>query len=298
MAVQSLEGLILGEYTIGKCIGEGGMGSVYHATRSGDPTDFAIKVMLPEYIQDEEFRRRFKREGALLSQLQHPNIIPVFNYGDENGYLYYVMRMVKGVSLYDLMQKRRFSPISAWQILNPVAKALDYAHSRNVIHRDIKPGNILIEVVKDGQGTKNQIYLADFGLSKVLDWTKLTQTGISVGTPEYMSPEQVMDHPLTPASDVYSLCVVTFEMLLGRYPFHDKRADRIALKHVSEKPPAPSSLHWSFPRALETVLLQGLEKSPEKRFASANEFSVAYANAVRSLTPEEREGDYYVGKPS
>lgn len=300
----AFEGLVLGGYRVGKVIGEGGMGFVFQAILDGSPEIYAIKIMLPEYPGDAEFRSRFKREAALLSQLQHPNIIPVYAVGAhtvsaEQTLLYFIMRLVRGVSLYDLMQKRHFSPIAAWQVLNPIARALDYAHSYNVIHRDIKPGNILIEVVKnEDEPAENQVYLADFGLSKVLDWTKLTQAGISVGTPEYMSPEQVLDELITPASDVYSLTAVLFEMLLGRYPFYDKRPERLAFKHVSEKIPFPTVLSAGFPPALEAVILKGLAKKPEQRYASAGEFSLAYAEAVRTLTPAERRGDYWVGPPA
>jgi serine/threonine-protein kinase len=258
----------------------------------------AIKIMLPEYASDDEFRIRFMREAAVLQQLQHPNIMPVYDSGEDAGYIYFVMRLVRGISLYDLSLKRHFSPLAAWQILDPIALALDYAHARGVIHRDIKPANILIEVQPSESGPQNHVYLADFGLSKVLTWAALTKTGISLGTPQYMSPEQVMDEELTPASDVYALGIVVYEMLLGRWPFYDKRPEQIAFKQVESEPPHPCDLHIDFPAPLEAVILRTLKKAPKKRYSSAGDFRLAYAEAVKRIDPERRKDEYWVGPPS
>ncbi len=292
-----LIGMQLGGFTIGKRIGDGGMGVVYQASHPDFTEPLAIKVMLPEYASEEEFRIRFVREAAVLQHLQHPNIMPVYAYGEDQGYVYFVMRLVRGVSLYDLALKRHFSPLAVWQILDPIAQALDYAHARGVIHRDIKPGNILIEVQPSESGPRNHVYLADFGLSKVMTWTALTKTGISVGTPQYMSPEQVMDETLKPASDVYALGIVVFEMLLGRWPFYDKRPEKIAFKQVDTKPPRPSELNPDFPLPLETVILRSLEKKPDNRYESAGEFRLAYAEAVKHIDPERRKDEFWVGPP-
>lgn len=295
---EELTGMNLGGFQVGRLIGEGGMGAVYRATRPGWPEAMAIKVLAHQYAQDTEFRTRFVREGQVLSQLSHEHIIPVYTFGEDGGYLYFVMRYVKGLSLYDLMLKRRFSPVAAWQIIKPLASALDYAHEREIIHRDIKPGNILIEVQQEGDKTRNHIFLADFGLSKVLSWSALTQSGISVGTPQYMSPEQVLDHPLTPASDVYTLAVVVYEMLLGRLPFYHRRPEQLAFAHIEKAPPTPTALISDFPKPFEEVLLSALRKDPTQRYQSAGEFAQAYSEAARAVGPEDSRVEYYVGPPA
>jgi serine/threonine-protein kinase len=292
-----LTGRALGGFQIGDLVGEGGMGAVYRATRPGWPQAMAIKVLSNAYAQDREFRTRFMREGQVLSQLSHENIIPVYTVGEDAGHLYFVMRYIKGLSLHELMLKRRFSPVAAWQIIRPLTSALDYAHERDIIHRDIKPANILIEVEKDGEKLRNTVFLADFGLSKVLSWSALTESGISVGTPQYMSPEQVMDYPLTPASDVYALAVVVYEMLLGRLPFYARRPEQVAFAHIDKNPPLPTSLIATFPRPFEDVLMTALRKDPATRYQTAGDFAHAYSEAARAVGPEASRVEYYVGPP-
>lgn len=292
-----LTGTQLGAFRVGELIGDGGMGSVYRATHPDYAEQLAIKVLLPQYAQDSEFRARFIREGQVLSALAHPNIIPVYHFGEDRGLLYFVMRYVQGKSLYELLSSRRFTPIAAWQIIKPISNALDYAHERDIIHRDVKPANILIEVQRIDGRAHNQVFLADFGLSKVLTWTALTTTGVSVGTPQYMSPEQVMDYPLTPASDVYSLAVVVYEMLLGRLPFYASRPEQLAFRHIDTPPPAPSTLHADFPKPIEQVLMRALLKEPERRYQTAGAFAQAYAEAARQVGRERCAMQYYVGEP-
>ncbi|MCS6870108.1 MAG: serine/threonine-protein kinase [Anaerolineae bacterium] len=292
-----LTGTQLGAFTVGELIGDGGMGSVYLATHPDYTEPMAIKVLLPQYAQDAEFRARFIREGQVLSEISHPHIIPVYHFGEDKGLLYFVMRYVKGKTLYDLLLSRRFTPIAAWQIIRPISEALDYAHERSIIHRDVKPANILIEVQHVNGKVHNQVFLADFGLSKVLSWTALTTTGVSVGTPQYMSPEQVMDYPLTPASDVYSLAVVVYEMLLGRLPFYAKRPEELAFRHIDTSPPAPSALNRDFPKPIEAVLMRALLKEPERRYQRAGDFAKAYAEAARQVGYERCAMQYYVGEP-
>ncbi len=235
---QNLTGLEIGGYIVGQRLAEGGMGSVYQAFQPGSREPVAIKVMLSEYTQDDELRERFQREAATLQSLDHPNIMPVYATGEQDGMLYFVMPLVRGPSLYELLGRRRFSPVTAWQILDPVTSALDYAHARGVIHRDIKPGNLLIEPRKP---KGNHVYLVDFGLSKVAGVRTLTQTGISLGTPQYMAPEQVLARPLSPATDIYQLGVVMYEMLLGRLPFVSRKPQTVALQHAHDMPPAARS---------------------------------------------------------
>ncbi|MEP7289416.1 MAG: serine/threonine-protein kinase [Chloroflexota bacterium] len=290
-----LTGVEIGGFVIGPHLAEGGMGSVYQAFQPGSNGPLAIKVMLPEFSEDAELRERFEREASLMQSLNHPHIMPVFAAGEQNGMLYFVMPFVRGPSLYELLGRRRFSPMTAWQILNPVAQALGYAHSRGVVHRDIKPGNILIESRKP---KGNHVYLVDFGLSKVVGAATLTRTGIALGTPHYMAPEQVLSKPFTPLSDLYTLGVLMYEVLLGQLPFNALKPQDIAFMHVHDLPPTPRSLRPDFPKPLEPILLQALAKDPKDRFASADEFRLAYAQAVQRISPEARKVEYWVNIPT
>jgi serine/threonine-protein kinase len=217
------------------------------------------------------------------------------------------MRLVRGPSLAELLSRRRFSPLTAWQILNPIAKALDFAHENRIVHRDIKPGNILVEsrALDNTNGVNREIensekpkrghhvYLTDFGLSQSSGASSRNRDGFSLGTPQYMSPEQVLDERLMPASDVYSLGVVVYEMLLGKLPFDAPRPRAIAFKHVRQTPPSPRSLHTDFPDPLEAVLMRALAKRPKDRFGSAGEFSLAYAHAIQEVEPNARRIEYW-----
>ena len=289
--VYTLTGSEIGGLVVGPLLAEGGMGSVYQAFRPGSKELLALKVMLPEYAEDQELRERFIRETRVMQTLQHEHIMPVYDAGEENGILYLVMPFVRGPSVFDLLERRRFSPLTAWQILSPVAEALDYAHTRGVVHRDIKPGNLLVEA----RGEKgNHIYLVDFGLSKMVGAKTLTRAGVTLGTPHYMAPELVLAKPPTPQTDIYSLGVVLYELLLGRLPFISKKPQDIAFRHVYDIPPAPHALRPDFPKSLEPVLLQALAKKPRDRFKTAGEFRVAYARAVEDIESAARRVEYWV----
>lgn len=285
-----LIGQIIGEYVIGPSIGGGGMGRVYQGYEQKNQTPVAIKVMLPEYAQDDSFRRRFLREADLMIHLNHPNIIPVYSYGEWNSFLYIVMQLVRGPSLERILQHRQFSPGAAWQVIRPTSEALGYGHSQQVLHRDMKPGNILIEPSGDG----NHVYLCDFGLGKRpgLDQT-LTASGISVGTSEYMAPEVAMGNPADRRSDLYSLGVMIYELLLGRLPFQERNPQMTALAHVDQPVPRPRSLNPQFPARLEAMLLQALSKNPIQRYQSAEDLRQAYYDAVIALDDRARRTCYW-----
>ncbi|MBN1678953.1 MAG: serine/threonine protein kinase [Anaerolineae bacterium] len=288
---EQLIGQDIDGYIIGSNIGCGGMGRVYQAYEANTQASVAIKIMLPEYAQDEHFRMRFLREAELMSTLQHPNVVPVYTYGEWHNYLYIVMQLVRGPSLERILRRRQFSPLTAWQIVRPVADALGFGHAYQVLHRDLKTGNILIEP----RGKGNHVYLTDFGLSKRpgLD-TTLTEAGVSVGTPEYMAPEVVMGKQADHRADLYSLAVVIFELLLGRLPFEGKNPQMTALAHVDQPTPRARMLHPHFPRRLEAFLLQALNKHPDARFQSAEEFQLAYYKAVKALDDDTRRRCYWV----
>jgi len=289
-----LIGQVINGFVVGPNIGVGGMGRVYQAYDAETQTPVAIKVLLPEYAEDENFRNRFWREAELMKCLQHPNIIAVYDYGEWYGYLYIVMQIVRGPSLERIMLHRTFSPLTAWQIVRPVCDALNFGHNRMVLHRDLKPGNILIEP----RGEGNHVFLSDFGLGKRpgLD-TTLTAAGVSVGTPEYMAPEVAMGAPADHRSDLYSLGVMLYELLLGRLPFEENNAQMTALAHVDKPVPRPRTLHSQFPRRLEAVLLQALEKNPSARFQSAEDISLAYYESVKAMDENARRTSYWLSLP-
>ena len=284
-------GAQLGNYVIGQRVAEGGMGSVYEAIRVGTPDKVAIKVLT--YHQDERAQQRFEREIETLRALHHPHIIPIYDYGEESGLVYFVMPLVEGASLADLLEVRHFSPLDVWNILQPVTQALDYAHQNNVIHRDIKPSNILVE--SESGGEMQNVYLVDFGLSKLVGAQSLTRTGIIVGTPHYISPEQVLDQPFTPQTDVYALSVVSYEALTGRMPFDGDSPEEIAFKHVEEEPIRPAHWHADFPPSLEAVIMRGMAKAPENRYETAGELCAAFADAMRIAGEKACRVDYWDG---
>ena len=284
----SLMGTQLGNYVVGVQLDEGGMGAIYRAFKPNSNDPFVVKVLLPEYTTELHFRKRFEREVMLLQGLNHPHIIPIVDFGEQDDMLYFVMPFIRGFSLANMLPKQHFSPATAWMILEPIAQALDYAHQQRVIHRDLKPGNILVESGETGSTKATRPYLADFGLSKPVDRSSLTQTGIAIGTPQYMAPEQVRAQPVTSATDVYALGIVIYEMLLGRVPFPNGDPDIIALKQMREMPPAPHTLNPDFPLALEAVILKALAKAPGDRYETAGAFSAAYWQAIQGVSLQER----------
>jgi serine/threonine-protein kinase len=251
----------------------------------------AIKVILAQYAEDPELRERFVRETKVMQSLQHPHIMPVYASGEEHGTLYFVMPFVRGPSVFELLERRRFSPLMAWQILSPAAQALDYAHKLGVIHRDIKPGNLLVQA---GTGKSNHVYLVDFGLSKIAGVETLNRNEFTLGTPYYMAPEQIMAKLPSPQTDIYSLGILLYELLLGCLPFVAKEPSDIAFQHVHDAPPPPHELHPDFPKPLEDVLLRALAKKPAQRYQSAGEFRMAYARAVEAMDPAARRIEYWV----
>ncbi|MGH7760199.1 MAG: protein kinase domain-containing protein [Candidatus Dormibacteraceae bacterium] len=268
----SLEaGAVLGAYTIVEQIGRGGMATVYKAHHAGLDRYVAIKVLPDFFAEDEEYRHRFQHEARSIARLKHPNILNVYDFGQECGITYLVLELVGGGTLSDrLGGQMELQEVVTF--LRPLAGALDHAHSQGVLHRDIKPSNILLH--KDGTPV-----LADFGLAKMAaPVKKLTASGIVLGTPEYMSPEQASGGPIGPASDIYALGIVAYEMVTGRVPFQADTPLGVLLSHMNTAMPPTRELPAEVAGHVEMALRQALAKSPVERFASAGQF-------VAALTP-------------
>jgi cyclic di-GMP phosphodiesterase len=247
------------------------MATVYKAYHPALDRYVAIKV-LPEFFAEEpEYRERFQQEAMSVARLRHPNILNVFDFGQENGVTYLVLELVNGGTLADRLGTR-IDIHETVLLLKPLAEALDHAHANGVLHRDIKPSNILLH-------TDGTPVLADFGLAKLAaSVRRLTASGIVMGTPEYMSPEQAAGEPLGPRSDIYSFAIVAYEMLTGRVPFQADTPAAVLLSHLNKAMPAMHELAGELSRHAEDALRQALAKVPQDRFATATEF-------VAALTP-------------
>ena len=278
------EGVTLGPYRVMERIGRGGMATVYRAYHPALDRYVAIKV-LPEFFADEPgYRERFQQEARSVARLKHPNILEIFDFGYEDGLAYLVLELVEGGTLADRVG-RPMELRTAVTMLDQLASALDHAHAHGVLHRDIKPSNILIR-------TDGTPVLADFGLAKMAgSLRRLTSSGTVMGTPEYMSPEQAADEPLGPASDLYSLAIVAYEMLTGRVPFEADTPAATLLSHVTKPMPSTRELRGELSAHIEEVLRRGLAKRPEDRYATAS----AFASALRPAAWPSRQGDDVIG---
>lgn len=272
-ALSLLRSALRGRYTIARVLGRGGMATVYLAHDVKHPRAVAIKVLRPDLF-DSVGRERFLREIEIIAGLQHPNILPLHDSGADEGLLYYVMPYVEGESLRERLGREKQLPVDeALQIAREVADGLAYAHSHAVVHRDVKPGNILL--------SGGHACIADFGIARAISaagGTQLTERGIAVGTPGYMSPEQAGGRDAVDLrSDVYSLGCVVYEMLGGEPPFTGRTAQAIMARQMHERPPSLRVVRPTVSPALERVIEQALAKVPADRFASAAQFAAALA---------------------
>lgn len=254
-------------YELTHLIARGGMAEVYRARDRLLDRPVALKVLFPELSVDRTFVERFRREAQAAANLSHPNIVPVFDWGEDDGTYFIVMEFVDGDPLSAILRNSGpIEPVRAAEIAAQVAGALDYAHRRGVIHRDVKPGNVLI--TNDGD-----VKVTDFGIARAVNTEEsLTQTGAVMGTATYFSPEQAEGHGVDARSDIYSLAVVLFEMLCGRPPFVGDSPVAVASKHVRDVAPLPRELNPAVPVALENIVMMAMAKSPDQRYATAEEF--------------------------
>jgi len=266
MAELPLVGSVLGKYEIKAELGRGGMGSVFLGRDPLLDREVAIKVLAPYLIWDREFVERFLREARAAARLKHPHIVTIYDVGQEEGQYYFVMEHLAGETLSARMQRDGAMAIQdALAILRPLAEALDYAHQQGVVHRDIKPGNIII-------GPAGQVTLLDFGIARAAQEGKLTGTGTIVGTPEYMSPEQAKAANVDSQTDQYSLGVVAFQMLSGRVPFQADSTLALMFKVVHEPPPPLADFRPDLPAEVGRALERALAKEPGERYPTASAF--------------------------
>jgi DNA-binding beta-propeller fold protein YncE len=270
-------GALLGEYRIEAIAGRGGMGVVYRAVQEPLGRRVALKVIAPAFASNDAFRDRFVRESALAAAIDHPNVMPMYGAGEADGRLFMAMRWVEGQDLRALVADRgRLEPAAAAEIVASVAGALDAAHRRGLVHRDVKPANVMIG---------EHVYLGDFGLARQVssdDGRAVTKTGQFVGTVEYVAPEQVLGEPATAATDIYGLGCVLFFALTGRAPFAGRSEYETMTAHLSERPPRVTEHVGSAPAALDAVVARALAKDPADRFATAQDLAAAARGALAS----------------
>ena len=281
-------GTELGGYRIEEQIGAGGMGIVYRVTNVALNRIYALKVLAPELAEDEQFRGRFQREMRIAASLDHPNVVRIHYAGEQEGFLFLAMDYIHGEDLRQLiLRDGALDPGRAVELLSQIASALDAAHSKGLVHRDIKPGNVLL-TIRDGE---ERAYLTDFGLAKRSDTlAELTVTGSVVGTADYMSPEQVTGDPSDARSDIYSLGCVFFQMLTGKVPYEREKTLATMFAHVHDPlPPLESPLADSYPE-FTPVLERAMAKRPDDRYLSAGDLARDATAALR--------GFRYSGPPS
>ena len=270
-------------YRIDRRIGRGGMGVVYLATDHALERSVALKVLAEELAKQPGFQRRFVGESKLAASLDHPNVIPIYAAGEFDGVLYIAMRFVPGHDLRTLLrEEQRLEPERAARIIAQVASALDAAHAHGLVHRDVKPANVLM-------GAEDHVYLTDFGLSKrVAADAEATRTGMVLGTLDYVAPEQIRGHDVGPFTDVYSLGCMAVHVLTGQVAFPVDTEEGKLWAHFSEKPPQPGARVPELGKRFDAIVARALAKRPEDRFATAGELGSALLAAAGTTAPARR----------
>ncbi len=281
-----LDRVLDGRYVVMERIGRGGMATVYRGQHVLIERQVAIKVLSPKTSGVSNIKKRFYREARVVNRIQHPNVLDVIDLGETDEHLLYlVMDFLSGGSVFDHLEKRNFTPLETVQILEQVCRGLGRAHDLGIIHRDLSPSNIFVS--DEGGGSKS-VKILDFGIAFIKDETRLSMPGTVLGTPHYMAPEYAMGKEVVPASDLYSLGAVAYEMLCGDPPFDEDDYSAVIVKHVKEQPPPLRDRLPSVPGDLHDVVMRCLSKKPEERYANAYELHEVLESIGRELSSKAR----------
>lgn len=271
MPADSLLGRKIDDFVIEERLGQGAMAVVYKAFQPSINRHVALKVIRLDEGQTEEFRKRFAREAEVIARLEHIHILPIYAYGVDEEMAYLAMRWLRGGSLSELLRGQGVSLDRAADLFKQIAQGLGYAHSKGIIHRDLKPSNIMLD-------DAGNAYLTDFGLAKLAEGSgEITKSGTIVGTPAYMSPEQLRGEPLDHRSDIYSLGVILYNMVVGRLPFDTTTSDLVSIiyQHLEKPPTPPREINPDIPADVEAVIMRALQKNREERFSTATDMARA-----------------------
>jgi len=281
--MKDLTGTRVGSYEIVERLGGGGMAVVYRAVQQPLGREVALKALSPELFQDDGFVKRFEAEAKTLAKLDHPNILPIYDFELGEGLAYLTMPLIRGGTLRDILNRGPLDTLSAWRYLREIGDGLQHAHDAGIVHRDLKPTNVLIH--SDGRAM-----LADFGLARGAGQpTHLTTVGLAIGTPGYMAPEQVMGHDVDRRADIYAMGVLTFEMLTGRLPFIGANRMEVAYATVNSPIPSAAKLNVVLPDELDMLLAKVLAKDPAQRCVSAEVLAERLHPLARRNSPAQTQ---------
>jgi serine/threonine-protein kinase len=282
------QSVISNRYALEQRLGSGGMSTVFRATDRVLERTVAVKLLAEHLSGDDKFVARFRREALAVAKLTHPNVVQVYDTGVDSGRHYIVMEYVSGQSGAQILQtKGKVGSRPAVGIAVQACAGLDYAHRHGIVHRDVKPGNLMIiggPATSEG-GTELAVKLTDFGIARAADQTRLTQAGSVVGTAAYLSPEQARGEEATPASDVYALGVVTYQLLTGRLPFEGASLAELSVRRENERPLSPTAYDREIPDALSATVLRSLENERGRRFEDARSLAEALRRGLAGQTP-------------